>query len=107
MTPSASATAAAVPTSAGATAAPNVRGRAPCTHNEAVVIRAPGWGRSWASPLLERSLLRFTLARTVGRLGKGRYPRPIAVPRDLSPMLAVSSKTLPVDDGTWAYEMKW
>ena len=34
ITPSASATAAAVPTSTGATAAPNVRGRAPCTHSD-------------------------------------------------------------------------
>src|SRR5215213_10164552 len=41
MTPSASATAAAVPTSTGATAAPNVRGRAPCTHSDADVTRPP------------------------------------------------------------------
>src|SRR4051812_14059344 len=41
-TPSASATAAEVPTSTGATAAPNVRGRAPCTHNDADVMPTSG-----------------------------------------------------------------
>src|SRR4029079_4383481 len=49
--------------------------------------------------------------RTVARL----VPAPrrvgtlpvIAVPRDLRPMLATPSKALPVDDGSWAYEMKW
>jgi bifunctional non-homologous end joining protein LigD len=42
----------------------------------------------------------------VGTLGPIARPS-TPVPRDLRPMLATPAKELPVDDGTWAYEMKW
>ena len=63
--------------------------------------------RSWASPLLERSLLRMSYGSAAPA---ARYPRRIApprVPRDLRPMLAVPATDLPPDDARWAYEMKW